>query len=487
MVDEDQVRSSPVSGVADRFGSIDLANVIGFVLAVVGFAVGARTIADNSFLTHLATGNLILDTGRVPRADPYSLLAAGEPWTVQSWLVSVMYAAIDRGVGGWGIRILHGSAGMAIVWGVWRLVSPAQQLVTRVLLTGTALLVGTFLWPPRPLLVGLVAMVLVLQVVQGQRQPWWLLPVFWVWVNSHGSFVLGGGLVAAVALGAAIDERRIPAVETRLLATACIGCLAGALNPLGPRLLWFPLHLMSRREALDGVAEWNPPTFQSPVELLYLGLVGLLVLAASRRAPWRVMLPATLFYAGGLTAVRNLGIATVVIVALVAPSLRDLVGTVDGSLRGRLPRLVAAVGTALLLVLAAGVVTSNPIDVADYPVAEVRWLDERDLVAEPDVRLGQRDLVGNYLTLRYGSSANAFMDDRFDFHPQRVIDDHNDLLLGGDVGEVVDRNGFDALLWATPSPVRRWIDTAPEWEVVLDGDSWFVACRTTSPHYDRCR
>jgi hypothetical protein len=478
--------ASSTEGPAGSTSGLTLASAVGFVLAVVGFAVGSRTIGDNSFLTHLATGNLILETRAVPRVDPYSLLAAGESWTVQSWLVSFVYASLDVTLGGWSIRVLHGLAGMAIVWGMWRLVSPADQLVTRVLLVGTTVLVGTFLWPPRPLLVGLVATVVLLQVIQGQRPPWWLVPVFWVWVNSHGSFVLGGGLIGAVMVGAAIDERRIPRAEVRLLAIAGIGCLLGAINPLGPRLLWFPLHLMSRREALDGVAEWTSPTFRSPVELLYLSLLGLIVLAASRGAPWRAVLPSIVFFAAGLTAVRNLGLASLVVIALLAPSLRGLVGTVDGSLRGAMPRMVAAVGSALLVVLTATVATTSPIDVDDYPVAEIRWLDDRDLVAASDVRLAQRDLVGNYLTLRYGAEANAFMDDRFDFHPLQVITDHNDLLLGGDAGEVVDRNGFDVMLWAKPSPLRRWVDTAPDWDVVLDGDKWFVACRTTSAVYPRC-
>jgi hypothetical protein len=472
---------------ADRPSGLTLASAIGFLLAVVGFAIGARTIGDNSFLTHLATGNLILETRAVPRVDPYSMLAAGEPWTVQSWLVSLVYATLDGAVGGWGIRALHGLAGMAIVWGMWRLVEPSEQLVTRVLLTGLTVLVGTFLWPPRPLLVGLVAFVVVLQVVQGGRPVWWLVPLFWVWVNSHGTFVLGGGLIGAVMVGAAIDERRLPTVELRVLGVATLGCLAGAVNPLGARLLWFPLHLMSRREALDGVAEWTSPTFRSPVELLYLSLVGLIVLAAKRGAPWRALLPSIIFFAGGLTAVRNVGIATLVVVALLAPSLRGLVGTVDGAVRGIMPRIVAAAGVALLVVLVAGVTMSAPVDTDDYPVAEIRWLDERDLVAQPDVRLGQRDLVGNYLTVRYGDAANVFMDDRFDFHPIEVIEDHNDLLLGGDAADVVERNRFDVVLWATPSPFRRWIDTAPDWDVVVDGDEWFIACRTTSEVYERCQ
>jgi len=475
------------SGSAGDGGGLDLARAVGLIFTLLGFGIGSRVITDNSFLTHLATGNLILEQGAVPTADPYSSVANGEPWIVQSWLVSLVYGVLDAVFGGWAIRLFHGAIGAAVTAGLWRLTEPARQLVTRAGLVSLVVLIGTSLWSPRPLLVGLLATVLVLQVLEGIRRPWLLVPVFWVWVNSHGSFVLGCALIAATTLGAAIDDRRLPVRELRVAAFGVAGCLLAMVNPLGWRLLWFPLHLIRRGDALDRVTEWASPSFRVPVEQLFLLLLGLIVLAASRGGPWRALLPSLAFFVGGLLAVRNLGLASLVIVAMAGPSLRDLLGSLDGRAPGRVPRLVAAVAIAGSIVVVAGVVTTGPVGLDSYPTEEVTWLDERSLVAEPDVRLAQRDFVGNYLTLRYGPEAGVFMDDRFDFYPQTVIDDHNGLLLGGDFADIMARNSFDVVLWATDTPLRRWLDTDPEWQVVVGDDAWFVACRTGSPVYDRCR
>jgi hypothetical protein len=349
-----------------------------------------------------------------------------------------------------------------------------------------ALLIGTFLWPPRPLLFGLVAMVLTLEVGQGLRPRWWLIPIFWFWVNAHGSFVMGIGVLGAIMVGSAIDQRRLPRVEIGTLAMAGLGCLVGAVNPVGPRLLWFPFHLMGRNEALDRVSEWGSPGFRSPVELLFLIPLILIVVAASRQAGWRTLLPSVVFFVSGLLAVRNLGLASIVIVALVAPALADLGGTTDGSERGRPGAVITLVAAGGLLAASVGVFQGAPVDLEDYPMAEIDWLERNQLVAQDDVRLLQRDYVGNYLTLRYGTEARVFMDDRFDFHPLDVIEDHNALLLGGDVADVMDRRAFDVALWASDTHFHRWVASREDWRVVMSDDSWFVACRTTSPVHQRC-
>ncbi|MCP3988100.1 MAG: hypothetical protein GY724_03430 [Actinomycetia bacterium] len=471
---------------ASRASSIELATSVGLVLVFIGFVVGSRTITDNSFLTHLATGQLILDTGSIPTADPYSLAAHGDPWTVQSWLVSVIYAGLDSTLGGWSIRLMNGMLGAAITVGLWRLTASVRQLLTRTMVVALALLIGTFLWPPRPLLFGLLAMVLVLEVAQDLRARWWLIPIFWFWVNAHGSFVLGLGVLGAIMVGAAIDNRRLPQDEVKTLAVAVVGCLLAAVNPVGPRLLWFPFHLMGRSEALERVSEWGSPGFRSPVEQLFLIPLVMIVIAASRQARWRALLPALVFFVSGLLAVRNLGLASIAVVALVAPSLADLGGSIDGSERGRLASVVAMVAAIGLAIASFAVMTGAPVELEDYPIAEIDWLEAHELVAQDDVRLVQRDYVGNYLTLRYGSEARVFMDDRFDFHPLDVIEDHNALLLGGDVDEVLDRRAFDVALWASDSHFHRWILAQDDWTIVMSDESWFVACRTTSALYQRC-
>lgn len=478
--------SAPTPGAASA-GGADLARSIGWLLAVVGFMVGARPIADNSFLTHLATGHLILARHGVPGADPYSATAAGEPWTVQSWLVSVVYAVLDGTLGPWAIRAFHGVLAAGIVLGLWRLVAPARQLVTRVALVTATIVIGTALWSPRPLLVGLAALVLTLQVVQGFRPRWWLVPLFWVWVNSHGSFALGLALVAAVAVGAAVDQRRWwPRTEARTCLAAAAGALLGTLNPLGWRLLWFPAELLRRGGSLRRVAEWRAPDFQSVPEQVYLLLLVLVVLAAARRASWRQLVPVLGFYAAGLMAVRNLGLASLVLVALLAPSLSGLRGGLEGRGSAPLTRILGALAATALAVSVVTVAVSPALVLTSYPTSSVDWLAERRLVATDGLRLGHRETVGNYLTWRFGTEARVFMDDRFDFYPADVIGDHNALVLGGDMAPVLERRRFDVVLWAAESPLARWLARDPDWDVVrIDGD-WIVACRRSSPAYVRC-
>ncbi len=78
------------------------------LLVAVSVAIGARVVADNSFLTHLTTGDLMRARGSVPTTDPYSWTAAGADWTVQSWLASLIYSVVAELAGGLGIRLLNG-------------------------------------------------------------------------------------------------------------------------------------------------------------------------------------------------------------------------------------------------------------------------------------------------------------------------------------------------------------------------------------------
>ncbi len=481
---EDEEPTQVVPAV--RLGSVELATSVRWALVFIGFVIGSRTITDNSFLTHLATGQLILDTGSIPTTDPYSLVAQGDSWTVQSWLVSLIYALLDSTLGGWSIRLLNGLLGAAITMGLWRLTASVRQLVVRTMIVAPVLLIGAFLWPPRPLLFGLLAMVLVLEVAQGLRARWWLVPIFWFWVNAHGSFVLGLVVLGAIMVGAAIDQKRRPHDEVKTMAVAVAGCLVAAVKPGGRRRPWLRRAVMGRSEALERVSEWGSPEFRTPVEQLFLIPLVLIVVAASRRARWRALLPALVFFVAGLLAVRNIGVASIVVVALVAPFLADLGGTIDGSERGRLANVVAIVAVFGLAVASYGVVVGAPVELDDYPIAEIDWLEAHDLVAQDGVRLVQRDYVGNYLTLRYGPEARVFMDDRFDFYPLDVLEDHEALLLGGDVDEVLERRAFDVVLWASSTHLHRWILAREDWSVVMSDDSWFVACRKTSALYPRC-
>ena len=88
--------------------------------------------------------------------------------------------------------------------------------------------------------------------MDGRLDPRWLVPIGWVWVNSHGSFPLGLVLLVVAAVGTRLDGAS-PSVELRCLGWAHRRHRGGAVvSPLGPRALVFPLELLVRSRTSCG-------------------------------------------------------------------------------------------------------------------------------------------------------------------------------------------------------------------------------------------
>lgn len=470
---EPTVEEADAAKAAGRGPRLDAS--LGWLLTVLAFVVGARTISDNSFLTHFTTGDIIRVRGGVPTVDPYSWTAPGEPWTVQSWFASYLYSLANVIGGGAAIRILNGVLTAFLAAVVWRLTDRAPSLLARVTTAGVVITIGGTMWTPRPLLFGLAGIAVLLLVLDERLSLMWIVPVMWVWVNTHGSFPLAIILVGATGLGAMIDQRRFPAREARVLGVVAAGTLLGALNPLGLRLLTFPVELLGNREALDGVAEWARPGFDRPVEWLFLVLVVGSALGATRRMPWRHVVPAAVFALTGFMAVRNIGVAAMVMAPVVAGALVSLPSTLRGSDRSFLSRALAVVTGTMLVLSTLFVITTAPLDLRRFPVEAIDYMEDEQLIAVEDARILQRDRVGNYLHLRFGTESRVFMDDRFDFYPSDVLVDHTDLIRGANLDDIIERRRPTAILWDADSDLADWVRDSTEWQVVYEDDDAIVA------------
>ncbi len=466
---------APESLSGERGPSLERA--IGWLFVAIGFLIGSRIISDNSFFTHLSTGNLILDNRSVPTADVFSFTALGEPWTVQSWFASVWYRAIFEVAGLGALRVANGLIVAVLVSTLWRLTARAKMLLPRVLLLGGALTVGAMMWAPRPLVFGLLCFALAIEVVENPRRPLWLfIPIMWLWVNTHGSFPLMFLFLGAVGVGQLIDDRSFHRRDIEAGLWLIAGTLIGAINPVGFKLLSFPFELLSKREALEDVVEWMPPKWDRPSEWAFLVLAATVLGAWKCGAQWRHILPAIGFFVTGVMAVRNINPAAVVMVACAAPALSALPGTLDGRAVSVASRGIAVISGTLLAMFAAYAFITPGIDYRTYPVLEVDWLEDQGLVAQPTVNLVHRDTTGNYLELRFGDDARVFMDDRYDMYPMQVIDDHAELYFGGDFAEILDRYEATAVLWNSEGDFADWLrSNESDWTVTMDGEDWIVA------------
>jgi hypothetical protein len=337
-------------------------------------------------------------------------------------------------------------------------------------------------WSPRPLLFALVCLAFTLVVVERRLHPLWLVPVVWVWVNSHGSYPLGLAWVGAYAVGSAIDARAWPKEAARYLGAFVLGLAVACVNPLGPKLLTFPLVAVHKRSTFQSIVEWRSPNFQdhnSLIALIFIALALLLLLRAA--LPWRELLPVCGFVVAGLIAERNLAplgivLAPALAAALSAPPVRTFRRTLIGNRAVRAAvTALAAVAAAVLVVRAIGQPT---LDLSSYPVAATDQLAASGRLQAPH-RIAAVDVVGCYLIWRAGPATKVFIDDRYDMYPSAVTSAAS-ILAGGrsDVASVLNEWKIDTVVWSLNQALPGELLSLGGWRETWSDSKWAVLERS---------
>jgi len=453
------------------------------VAAVAGARLGLRPVSDNSTLVHLRTGLELVRTGHVPRSDPYSFTAPGHPWVVQSWFASLLYGAAYR-LGGHLFVALQGAL-MAATAAVVALTARASTAWRSAVAATIAIAASAPGWSPRPLIFELLCLALVVLVTERDLDARWLVPIVWLWVNTHGSYPLGLLWLGARAVGDAIDRRGRPTEALRRIGWFGVGLVVAMANPLTWHLLTFPFVALHKRSVFQGIVEWRSPNFQngnSFVALLFI-VAALLVLMRAR-LPWADTLPVLGFLASALIAERNLAPFGVVLAPALAhalsgppqaplwPAAREWATRVGQSTRFAVT--VVAVAAAALAGLLARSIGQPVLDLASYPVAAVNRLATTGRLG-PGHHIAEIDVVGCYLIWRAGPATKVFIDDRYDMYPTSVTNAAGALgAAQGGEHKVLDTYHVDTVLWSTSSALpgalqaEGWVETYadPHWVVL---------------------
>jgi hypothetical protein len=133
----------------------------------------------------------------------------------------------------------------------------------------------------RPQLWTLIGVALICRLLMTAPRPWWLLALptlFVVWVNMHGGWIVGAGLLV-VWTGVQICRRGAP--RGLIASVAVLSALATLVNPYGWRMWAFLAETV--RLGRDDIEEWGS-ILTHPVAL---GVPWLLVLSAAGLVFWR--------------------------------------------------------------------------------------------------------------------------------------------------------------------------------------------------------
>lgn len=447
---------------------------------LLGLAIGTRPLGDNSSFVHLRTGIEIVKTWHIPTTDPYSFTAHGQPWVVQSWLASLAYGLAYRLDGVHVVVLLNAllMAGLALA-----VATLARTGVgTRTMVSaGIAVILGALYWSPRPLVFGLLGLALLMLVVERDANPWWLVPIVWIWVNTHGSFPLGYAWLGLRLVGEGIDTRSLCRPRWRLTLISVAALAVAAINPLGVKLLTFPFSIGDKQSAFKHITEWASPNFQTGQGVLTLVFIALAVIVLCRgRLPWADALPVAAFLVLGLFSARNIAPFAIVLAPALSrswgPRLQSrLTPNRDDPVRRRLD---IAAGLALGLLAVAFVASSlsgSGLALRAYPTKAEAWMAATGLLDPARHRVVAQDTVGCYLILVRGTRGRVFIDDRVDMYPVGVSADY-EALLGGRISsaDILNRYDADVVLWQKKLSLPAVLDAHGGWRRAYEDPDWVV-------------
>ena len=219
----------------------------------------SRTWADPDLWGHVRFGRDILAAG-IPHADRYSF-TSDIPWLNHEWLAEVAMSAAWQAMGAFGLVLLKmGLIAVALISVARTLTLDRVQGAVRDLLVFAALAgmwSRVFVIRPQVFSIALFAMLLWLirSAEHGRAGRLWLLPaVFALWVNLHGGWIVGLGVLAMWSFGEAATSRRrsVPVLGGIMVLAA----LATLVNPYGFGMWRFLAGTVSLNR--PNVNDWRP-------------------------------------------------------------------------------------------------------------------------------------------------------------------------------------------------------------------------------------
>lgn len=410
------------------------AAVVIVVLAAVSVVKGP---ADPDYYWHITAGQLIAESG-VPSVDPFSFTWGGQPWTPHEWLSEVMLYWLVSSIGPTATLAVFGAiAGIAI--GVVEISLSRQGLRTAaVALPGT--LAAVVFMPyvtARPqaiswLLLAIELAILMSLRAERPRRALWLIPLFVVWANLHGLYVVGLGVGAVYLLFTLLGRTPMAAARGWMLATALGALLASMATPAGPAGILYPFRYVDGSDwGLANIQEWQSPDFHDPAHIAFLLVIASVALAgAARDAGWLRAL-AIIGVVMGLVALRNAPLAALMALPTLAAALEDRLPrrTRGGVASDRVAtgRRIIELGVGMAVAVAAWVILVPPDAAAagreavegKFPVRAVAHLVATDSDARVVAEYGWAGYVIGEI---YPSGGRVFVDGRNDMYPEALLE-----------------------------------------------------------------
>lgn len=477
--------------------------LLAVLLAGFVFLVLPKSNADPDLGWHLRNAQYQLQHHKFLRQDVYSFTVRGKPWMDDEWLGELPFYMAWRLLGPQGIFLLTYLLIAGILLSIFALaIMRSGNVKASFLCSFAAVFLASVSFGPRTLLFGWALLVIELVILyrfrRGGGSLWALPPLFLLWVNMHGSWIIGFVLLAIFALSGClgrssgvnsgswggIDLRRWTTPERKKLAwVVALSALALFINPYGWQLVEYPFNMAFQQKLnIASVMEWRSLNFH-----LLRGRVALLLLLAGivielkRPRRWRVEELAFLLIGiyAGFTYERFIFLTAILAIPFLAEDLRAWVGPYDAA--HDKPWLNACIILGCLIAIVLRFPSDRRLERAwstNYPLQAQSYLAH----FHPAGNVLNDYLWGGYL-IWHDRQVLVFIDSRVDvFERNGVLKSYLDARRMHGSLQILDKYSIRYVLFQRHAALSYLLEHTPGWKIDYQDPTTILFERTGALH-----
>jgi len=311
-----------------------------FLLGV--FLLSRQQLPAADLWWHLAGGRYILESGLIPKTDPFSYTALGQSWLNYEWLSQIVFFLLWK-AGGFPLLVIFKSFLITLTaWIVFRLGwRSCGSPFLAALITFLCFLCArtTFFFDVRPYIFSYFFSAVFLACLERfsrEKKAFWaflLIPLIVLWANLHAAFPLGLAMAGIYLVAALL---RGEWAKVRVLSVVLLGAtVASGLTPYGFQPLLYPLSFLKADAFRAALSDWTPPNLMGGESAfgIFLLIELLVVFASLKSLKSESVLLLGMMGLLGLSAVRHIFLTCL----LSAPILAGLLGPLWHRARERFP------------------------------------------------------------------------------------------------------------------------------------------------------
>jgi hypothetical protein len=386
---------------------------------------------DPDTLWHIRAGDLIRSQG-ITTEEPWSWTAGSYPWINIAWLPDIAMSWLYEKAG---LSAIQSTALLVFSLTLATLAATAHKLnahpvASVIVLFYSAGILAEGL-PARPQMITLLLAVLAYQLLRfaNNNQLWLLIPLQWLWANSHGGYIVMFVLIGLFAIEAATRHNQSRTARLCIIAAACM--VVPFLNPYGIHIVHAIMAVLGT-QANVSLHEWQPT---APAQYIYLlGWLLLMVIAGgmqNKQIPLADKLLAIFWLVMAMMSLRMTYLAAIFSFPYLVQSLsvwsRTLSPDANASFADSPKLRLTGLGCALVISIALISPLNKYLLSSPALPASIAPSQELEFIAEhyPALRFFTHYNFGGYLIYRRDLAVKPFVDGRAETaYPKEVIADY---------------------------------------------------------------